>query len=58
MCRFATKIVLEIVYGPKIAADVDQYIGLQERKNEMLAEMGDTSLLDLIPIREPTSEVS
>ena len=52
MCRFSTKIVLEIVYGPQVAADVDQYIELQEQKNAMLGEIGATSLLDLIPIRK------
>lgn len=52
--RFAVTVVIEIVYGPDMAIDsnVDRIIELTQAINQKVAEMGDTSFVDLLPFCE------
>ena len=43
---------MEITYGHHVETDDDPYVELAEKVNQVLTDIGDTSLVDLFPIRK------
>lgn len=41
---------MEITYGHPVTTDDDPYVELADKVNQVLTDMGDTSLIDLFPI--------
>ncbi|KAF7796541.1 hypothetical protein EIP86_007721 [Pleurotus ostreatoroseus] len=43
------EVVVEIAYGHEVKSANDDYVQLAEKSNDILADLGDTSLIDLFP---------
>lgn len=54
LASFAVSVIVEVAYGPDMAQDakINRIIELAEDVTRQIAAMGDTSLVDLFPIRK------